>query len=100
MQLVRFGLLSLLALAPFTSFAAFKLETGKALPPLTISGEHGGNVKDGGSWNSQSMNGTLNFMVYVDPDDSELNDALVDRLHEASVEVAGAPPARSPAPAG
>ncbi len=79
MQLVRFGLLTLLAWAPF-SFGAYKLEPGKSLPPLTISGEHGGNVKDNGAWNSQSMNGTLNFLVYVDPDDSELNDELVNRL--------------------
>ncbi|HYX35958.1 MAG TPA: YtfJ family protein [Oligoflexus sp.] len=82
MQLIRFGLLSLLALAPLSSFAAFKLEPGRSLPPLTISGEHGGNVKNGGAWDSQSMNGTLNFLVYVDPDDSELNDALVNRLHD------------------
>ncbi len=79
MQLVRFGLLTLLAWAPL-SFGAYKLEPGKSLPPLTISGEHGGNVKDNGAWNSQSMNGTLNFLVYVDPDDSELNDELVNRL--------------------
>ncbi|HET9241045.1 MAG TPA: YtfJ family protein [Oligoflexus sp.] len=79
MQFVRFGLLGLLAWAPF-SMAAYKLEPGKTLPPLTISGEHGGNVKDNGAWNSQSMNGTLNFVVYVDPDDSELNDELVNRL--------------------
>jgi len=82
MQFIRFGLLSLLALAPLSALAAFKLEPGKSLPPLTITGEHGGNVKDGGAWDSQSMNGTLNFLVYVDPDDSELNDALVNRLHD------------------
>jgi predicted transcriptional regulator len=83
MQFVRFGLLSLLALAPLSALAAYKLEPGKSLPPLTISGEHGGNVKDGGAWNSQSMNGTLNFLVYVDPDDSDLNDELVNRLQAA-----------------
>lgn len=82
MKLVRFGLLSLLALAPFSSFAAYKLEPGKSLPPITITGEHGGIVKDGTAWNSQTMNGTLNFLVYVDPDDSELNDALINRLHD------------------
>ncbi|WP_141734913.1 YtfJ family protein [Oligoflexus tunisiensis] len=83
MQFVRFGLLSLLALAPLSALAAYKLEPGKSLPPLTISGEHGGNVKDGGAWHSQSMNGTLNFVVYVDPDDSDLNDELVNRLQAA-----------------
>ena len=88
MQFVRFGLISLLALASATSFAAYKLETGKSLPPLTIDGTHGGNVKDGGAWNSTSMNGTLNFLVYVDPDDSELNDALIDRLHQRDFDVA------------
>jgi hypothetical protein len=62
MQLVRFGLLSLLAWVPL-ALAAYKLEPGKSLPPLTISGTHGGNVKNGGDWNSQSMNGTLNFLV-------------------------------------
>jgi len=82
MQLLRCGLLSLLSLAPITAFSAFKLEVGRSLPGLSISGDHGGNVKDGGSWESQSMNGTLNFLVYVDPDDSDLNDALINRLHE------------------
>ncbi len=82
MQILRFSLFSLLSLAPFSAFSAFKLEVGQSLPALSIAGEHGGNVKDGGTWNSQSMNGTLNFLVYVDPDDSELNDALVNRLHD------------------
>ncbi len=82
MQMLLSGLLLFLSLAPMSAFAAFKLEVGRALPALVISGDHGGNVKDGGSWDSQSMNGTLNFMVYVDPDESELNDALIDRLKE------------------
>ncbi len=82
MQLLRFGFLSLLSLVAIPAFSAFKLEVGRSLPSLSIEGEHGGNVKNGGSWESQSMNGTLNFLVYVDPDDSELNDALVNRLHD------------------
>ncbi|MCX6128079.1 MAG: transcriptional regulator [Proteobacteria bacterium] len=74
--------LSLMALAPLKLSAAPNLELSKALPPISISDVHGGLVKDGTSWNSASMLGTLTFLVYVDPDDSELNDALIDRLHD------------------
>jgi len=82
MKLLRFGLVSLLSLASSSAFAAYKLEVGSSLPRLTISDTHGGIVKDGGSWDSQSMKDALTFIVYVDPDDSELNDALVERLRE------------------
>ncbi|MBC7659544.1 MAG: transcriptional regulator [Chitinophagaceae bacterium] len=80
MHFLRSGLLFFLSLASVHSFAATKLELGRPLPGMVISGEHGGIVKDGESWDSQSMKGTLTFIVYVDPDDSELNEELIERM--------------------
>lgn len=64
---------------PLTAMAT-PLQLGSALPPLTLSGEHGGSVLDGGAWSSESMQGKLHFVVYVDPDDHDLNDELTERL--------------------
>ncbi len=65
---------------PGLGLAKTALPVGETLPPLTLSASHGGYVSDGKPWSSESMRGRLNFVVYVDPDDKDLNNALAERL--------------------
>ncbi len=60
--------------------SSYRLQVGSVLPDITVAGEHGGSVTDGGAWASHSMQGHLHFVVYVDPDDANLNNDLTERL--------------------
>lgn len=78
--------LSFLALFCTTlAFSKTALPLGEALPSLTLSGRHGGYVSDGKPWSSESMRGKLNFVVYVDPDDKDLNNELAASLKAAQL---------------
>lgn len=72
------ALLTILLAPAGTTLAA--LPVGEVLPSLTLSDKHGGYVSDGKPWSSDSMRGRLNFVVYVDPDDKDLNNDLAERL--------------------
>ena len=68
-------------LSSFLSFSliAGDLEVGKVPPELTLDGKKGGLVQ-GGKWSSSSIKGKVFSLFYVDPDESELNDAAVKAL--------------------
>lgn len=53
---------------------------GSSAKSVTLEGDNGGLVKDGSAWKSDAMQGFVTLLVYVDPDESELNDAFTERL--------------------
>ena len=55
-------------------------ELGKTPSPIEVSGKDGGSVADGSAWKSEDIKGHPWFMVYVDPDESTLNDELTEAL--------------------
>ncbi len=71
--------LSLLVSAPLFALG-FKAQVGATLPEVSITGEHGGLVADGNAWDSKSLRGKLQFLLYIDPDQHTLNDELIDRM--------------------
>lgn len=66
-----FRVLSLLLALLLTS-AALAVTTGEVPPVLELSGETGGRV-DGTPWSSTEIRGKIFTLMYVDPDDKELN---------------------------
>lgn len=68
----RFWILCLLiAFLPMTVFAT--LPVGEAPPVVTLEGDDGGRL-DGSPWSSSEMKGKLSYLVYVDPDETEMNE--------------------------
>ena len=55
------------------------LEVGKEPPKVVLAGNEGGKVT-GGDWQSDSLHGKVHLLMYVDPDESELNSEFVDTL--------------------
>jgi len=69
-----------LLLLPFLlSLSLNAVEVGSALPSITLDGDKGGKVT-GGAWSSSSLTGKVHLVFYVDPDESDLNDALSDAV--------------------
>jgi predicted transcriptional regulator len=67
--------LSLLLLA----LPLLALESGGKLPELTLSGNEGGKA-DGTPWSSESLQGKVYVIFYVDPDKKDLNEPFVEIL--------------------
>jgi len=60
--------------------STWAIERGRGLPEIVLEGEQGGLVQGNSRWSSRSMDGQLQFVIYVDPDDHTLNDELIDQL--------------------
>ena len=59
--------------------AMAELPLGEVPPLVTLQGDDGGRV-DGTSWSSSELKGHVSYVFYVDPDESELNDKMLDAL--------------------
>ncbi|SMF52728.1 YtfJ family protein [Pseudobacteriovorax antillogorgiicola] len=55
-------------------------ELHKKPKTIELQGDKGGLVKDESSWSSHSLQNKTHLLVYVDPDESEMNEALTQRL--------------------
>jgi len=58
--------------------AAMAIEVGVP-PKLVLNGANGGKT-DGSSWSSQTLKGKVHVLFYVDPDEKDLNEPLVQAL--------------------
>jgi len=59
--------------------AAMAIEVGSVPPKLVLNGDNGGKT-DGSSWSSQTLKGKVHVLFYVDPDEKDLNEPLVQAL--------------------
>jgi len=70
-------------LLPFLlSLSLSAVEIGNTLPSITLDKDKGGLVT-GGAWNSSELTGKVHLLFYVDPDESDLNNALSDAVKES-----------------
>jgi len=69
-----------LLLLPFLlSLTLSAVELGSTLPGITLDGDKGGRVT-GSKWESSELQGKVHLVFYVDPDESDLNEALSDAV--------------------
>ena len=69
-----------LLLLPFLlSLSLGAVELGTMLPDITLDKDNGGRVA-GGPWSSSELRGKVHLVFYVDPDESDLNEALSDAV--------------------
>jgi len=61
------------------SLSLSAVEIGKTLPSITLDEDRGGRVT-GGAWASSELQGKVHLVFYVDPDESDLNEALSDAV--------------------
>jgi len=67
-------------LLPFLlSLSLSAVELGNTLPSITLDEDKGGRVA-GGAWTSSELQGKVHLVFYVDPDESDLNEALSDAV--------------------
>jgi len=78
--MIHWGLLWSLIAVPAWAWA--ELPVGQKPPRLELSGERGERVL-GGAWSSDELSGAVHVMFYVDPDESDLNNAASDALKAA-----------------
>lgn len=62
-----------LSLLFFSVVAMAQPKTGQSLPAVTLGGKNGGLVA-GGDWQSATLAGKVVTIMYVDPDEKELNE--------------------------
>jgi len=55
------------------------LELGMPLPEITLSGDEGGRL-DGTAWSSSELEGKVQLLFYVDPDEKDLNNDFSDAI--------------------
>lgn len=65
------------------TLAASALAVGQKPKSVTLKGDNGGRV-DGTSWTSDSLNGKVSALFYVDPDEKDANEALELALKDAA----------------
>lgn len=65
-----------------SAFAQSQLKMGHVPPQVVLKGEDGEIVKDGAPWTSAGLAGKVTMIVYVDPDEADVNNALTERLQE------------------
>ena len=71
-----------LFLSLLLSLSLSAVEIGKTLPFITLDEGKGGRVT-GGAWSSSELTGKVHLLFYVDPDESDLNNALSDAVKES-----------------
>ena len=69
----------ILLLAVAVSFL-FGVEIGQKPKEVVLSGENGGYVKDNSPWSSSSIKGKVYVLLYVDPDEKDLNEHFIQAL--------------------
>lgn len=62
------------------SLNIFAVNVGEVPKELILSGENGGLAKDGSTWSSNSIKDKVNVVVYVDPDEKDLNSEFFEVL--------------------
>ena len=70
-------------LAPIVSNA--ELPVGSTPKTIVLQGEQGKLVDGGGSWKSDVFIGYVTILFYVDPDESDLNNAASEALKNANL---------------
>ena len=70
-------------LAPIVSNA--ELPVGSTPKTIVLQGEQGKLVDGGGSWKSDMFIGYVTILFYVDPDESDLNNAASEALKNANL---------------
>jgi len=73
----------LLFLPLLLSLSLSAVEIGSTLPSITLDGDKGGRVA-GGAWASSELTGKVHLVFYVDPDESDTNNALSDAVKKSS----------------
>ena len=73
----------LLFLPLLLSLSLSAVEIGSTLPSITLDGDKGGRVA-GGSWASSELTGKVHLVFYVDPDESDTNNALSDAVKKSA----------------
>ncbi len=58
---------------------AAAIEVGQVPPKIVLDGEQGGRT-DGTYWDSGSLKGKVHVLFYVDPDEKDLNEPLINAL--------------------
>jgi predicted transcriptional regulator len=71
----------LLALIVCVSSSAMAVKVGSVLPKMTLSGDEGGLVS-GKTFDSSNLIGKVTLIMYVDPDEKNINEALENFLKE------------------
>lgn len=62
-----------------SAVCALAIEVGSVPPQVVLDGANGGRT-DGSSWSSQMLQGKVHVLFYVDPDEKDLNEPLVQAL--------------------
>jgi len=62
-----------------TAAAAMAIEVGSVPPKVVLEGDNGGRT-DGSAWSSQRLQGKVHVLFYVDPDEKDLNEPLIEAL--------------------
>jgi len=58
------------------------LEVGQVIKPVTLEGANGGLAKDGAKWSSDSLQGRVSVIFYVDPDEKDANSKFSNIIEE------------------
>ena len=69
--------------APIVSYA--ELPVGSTPKTITLQGELGKLVDGGGPWKSDRFKGYVTILFYVDPDESDMNNAASEALKNADL---------------
>lgn len=80
----------LLLASLLTTMSLSALTVGEIPKSLRIEGENGGNVKDDSAWSSQSLQGKVTVLFYVDPDEKSVNEHFSKALHAKNYRDKGA----------
>lgn len=70
---------ALLSSVPY--FVSAQLVIGKPLPLVELDGKLGGRV-DGGAWSSAELKGKVHTIMYVDPDEKDVNEHVERALNQ------------------
>ena len=61
------------------------VEIGQTLPTVTLDEDKGGRVT-GEAWSSSELKGKVHLLIYVDPDEKDLNNDLSDAVKAAELD--------------
>lgn len=63
-----------------SAWAQSQLKMQEAPAAVKLAGDDGELVKDGSPWDSSMLKGKVMMLVYVDPDEADLNEKLTEKL--------------------
>lgn len=67
------------------SLSLSAVEIGQTLPTVTLDEDKGGRVT-GEAWSSSELKGKVHLLIYVDPDEKDLNNDLSDAVKAAELD--------------